>query len=110
MEEELANRVRQPRQKIVPRPKCWDEVSFKPIPLQEGEEVGTANVEEGPTAPPPIADPLKLRDVDLRETQEIYATGNEGTVCCCGVDGVSSAYVSVCVSLVLLKQAAYRSE
>eukprot|EP01033_Poteriospumella_lacustris_P015418 gene15418-11025_t len=75
LEEELANRVRQPRQKIVPRPKCWDEVSFKPIPLQEGEEVGTANVEEGPTAPPPIADPLKLRDVDLRETQEIYATG-----------------------------------
>lgn len=67
--------MRQPRQKIIPRPKCWDEVTFKPIPLQEGEEVGTANVEEGPTAPPPIPDPLKLRDVDLRETQEIYATG-----------------------------------
>lgn len=36
--------MRQPRQKIVARPKCWDEVVFKPIPLQEGEEVGTADV------------------------------------------------------------------
>lgn len=40
----MANRVRQPRQKIIARPKSWDEVSFKPIPLQEGEEVGMAEV------------------------------------------------------------------
>lgn len=75
LEEELANRVRQPRQKVIPRPSRWDDVNLKPIPLQEGEDEGIAAVDEGPSAPPPIPDPLSLRDVDLRETQEIYATG-----------------------------------
>lgn len=32
-------------------------------------------MDEGPAIPPPILDPLRLREVDLRETQEIFATG-----------------------------------
>lgn len=32
-------------------------------------------MDEDPVVPPPILDPLRLRDVDLRETQEVFATG-----------------------------------
>lgn len=42
--EELANRGKKVMSKVIARPSRWDEVQFRAIPLQEGEDVGSAEV------------------------------------------------------------------
>jgi hypothetical protein len=56
------------------RPVSWRDVAFKCVPLQEGEDMGTAEV-EAPQELAPIADPLGLSAHDLRITQELYSSG-----------------------------------
>ena len=45
----------------------WEEVKFKPVPTQEGEE-GVAVVVDDVEEPKRIDDSLKLSDMDLRLT------------------------------------------
>lgn len=56
------------------RPTRWEDVVVRPVPLQEGEE-GSVELAAEPTEAPPIPDPLGISDVDLRITQELYASG-----------------------------------
>eukprot|EP01032_Pedospumella_encystans_P022479 gene22479-25469_t len=62
------------REEVIDRPARWDEVIFKCIPLQEGEE-DTTEVEEEKDVIPPIPDPLGISSVDLRSIQASYAQG-----------------------------------
>lgn len=60
------------------RPMTWQEVEFKPVPLQEDEEGGVEEEVETVELDIPISDPLNLSDIDLRDTQALYATGKLG--------------------------------
>eukprot|EP00981_Chlorochromonas_danica_P006020 scaffold1244_cov162-Ochromonas_danica.AAC.56 len=62
---------------VLKRPTCWQDVTFKCLPLQEGEDDPSAEVEEDPEEPPPVADPMGLDDRDLRVTQDLYASGKD---------------------------------
>jgi hypothetical protein len=62
-------------EKVAARPRAWEDVTLKFIPLQEGEEEGAAEVDDGPVEVPPIPDPLGLLNVDLRKFQEAAAAG-----------------------------------
>jgi hypothetical protein len=59
----------------VQRPKEWSELTFKCIPLQEGEEDEEAEENDVIEEPPPVPDPLGLSSADLRETQDLYSSG-----------------------------------
>jgi len=56
------------------RPLTWEEVLFKTVPLQEGEE-DSAQVDEEPQLIPPVVDPLGISQADLRSIQASYAQG-----------------------------------
>ena len=56
------------------RPKVWEAVVFKPVPLQEGEE-GLAEEDATPLEDSPVPDPLGLSELDLRATQALNASG-----------------------------------
>lgn len=47
------------------------------IPTQEDEDVDIIVEEDEISEPPPILDPLGICDTDLRNTQEIYVSGNK---------------------------------
>eukprot|EP01035_Chromulina_nebulosa_P017254 gene17254-22785_t len=56
------------------RPTTWEDVIFRPVPLQEGEK---GDQEEGDMVDiiTPIPDPLGLVDIDLRELQSSISQG-----------------------------------
>lgn len=60
---------------VAKRPSRWADVTFKCIPLQEGEDLGSVEAGDEPEEPPPVLDPMGLDDRDLRITQDLYASG-----------------------------------
>jgi hypothetical protein len=59
----------------ITRPREWSEVTFKGIPLQEGEDVEETEADEEVDELPPVPDPLGLSNLDLRQTQDLYSSG-----------------------------------
>lgn len=57
------------------RARCWAEINFKCIPLQEGEDDESAEIDNEPDELPPIPDPLGITGSDLRNIQDLYASG-----------------------------------
>ncbi len=57
------------------RPREWSSVNLKYIPVQEGEDVEEVEEDDTLDELPPIPDPLGLSNTDLRDTQELYASG-----------------------------------
>lgn len=59
----------------IERPKTWEALQFKPVPLQEDEMGVLKDIDEG-TADfkAPVPDPLGLQELDLRVAQEVHET------------------------------------
>jgi hypothetical protein len=57
------------------RPTRWQDVKFKCVPLQEDEDCEVLDAEEIEEEVQPVSDPMGLSDLDLRATQELFASG-----------------------------------
>ena len=64
----------------IERPKTWEALHFKPVPLQEDEMGVLKDMDEGSADfKAPVPDPLGLQEVDLRVAQEVHESTVKAT-------------------------------